>query len=107
MRLSHYELEQMIREHVSVMYDHSLPDGTFNCKLEGVGQAVDTILETERAKTPRSTSWWVLVKQVGDKWEPMCCIDQYDERWEEEDLPEFTQIIPIAHPDDVPEWDGF
>ena len=107
MRLSRYELEQMIREHVSVVYDQTLPDGTFNCKLEGVERAVDTILETERARTPRPSGWWVLVEQVDGAWNPMVCIDEDDERWQEEDLPEFTQIIPIAHPDDVPEWDGF
>lgn len=107
MRLSRYELEQMIREHVNVMYDHSMPDGTFNCKLEGVTEAAESIVEEERKRQPRSTGWWVAVKKVGDVWEPIMCLDPYDERWEQEELPEWDELLPIDEPEDLPEWDGF
>jgi len=63
--------------------------------------------EAKFAKEPRHTGWWVLVKKMGEEWQPVCCVDEKDERWETEELPEFTQILPIWDPDDVLEWDGF
>jgi len=106
-KLSPYELGQLIKEHVCIIYDRSLPDHTFNCKLSGIGEAVDRIFELERKRTPRSTGWYVLVKQTDDGWEPVICVNEFDEQWEESEFPEWNQILPIKHPSDVPEWDGF
>jgi len=59
------------------------------------------------APRPANSGWWVLVKLDGEKWEPVCCVNEYDERWEYDELPEWSQILPIADPDEVPEWVGF
>ena len=107
MKLSRNELEQMIRDRVRVVYDHSLPEGTFKYTLGGVTETAEAIIEEERKRQPRSTGWRVAVKRVGEAWEPIMCINPYDERWEEEELPEWDELLTIDEPEDLPEWDGF
>ena len=59
------------------------------------------------APRPAHSGWWALVKQVGEKWEPVGCVNENDDDCDYDEWPEWTQILPIADPDEVPEWVGF
>jgi hypothetical protein len=53
------------------------------------------------------TGWAALMKFENDKWTCVCCINPNEDRWQEEELPDYTLMIPIPDPDAVIKFDGF
>lgn len=112
--LADYQVREVLEERIRVVYDHTAPDGTFNCKIDGIAEAASAILELQSSIQPRHTGWWVMVKQDGEGgWE---CVGFVNENWDDaeleiwwEELPAFDVIMPIPDPDDerLGEWDGF
>ena len=111
--LHRQEILSILTEHIQVLYDHTKPDGTFNCKLGGLEEVAAALIELESGKQPRATGWWVMLRrnEKGD-WETLGFVDdmadEMAEAWEEQ-LPPFEVIMPIPDPADkrLREWDGF
>lgn len=70
-------------------------------------EKAETILSKCPKLPPQGyTGWYVLVRRKNDgSWEPIRCIEQFDETWNGED--KFDVILPIPNPEGLPEWDGF
>lgn len=75
---------------------HALPD-----ILTGVAETIKNAISVQY------TGWFVLVKQVDDKWECVACIHPDDPRWQEEELPDYTMMLPIPETFAAPEFNGF
>jgi hypothetical protein len=63
--------------------------------------------EIEESLAVKYTDWVALMKFENDKWICVCCINPSEDRWQEEELPDYTIMIPIPDPNTIVEFDGF
>lgn len=71
------------------------------------GKLSRMIDEIEDACRVEYTGWMALLRRDGEQWECVACINPDDDRWQDEEIPGFTIMIPIPEPSSVPEFDGF
>lgn len=63
--------------------------------------------EIEESLAVKYTDWVALMKFEDQKWTCVCCINPNEDRWQEEELPDYTLMIPIPDPNTIVEFDGF
>jgi len=71
------------------------------------GKLAQMIDDIEEACRVEYTGWFAMLKRDGERWQCVGCLNPDDDEWQDQDLPEFTILMPIPEPSTVPEFDGF
>ena len=98
------QLQQVVQKRATVAHNDILRQQLMTLKKE----AQRFIEHIEDYQARKYTGEYVLLaKNNKGKWTCLGIIDPDDERWESEELPPFTLILPIPEPETMPEFDGF